>query len=200
MADLKSPRVAILYQFFHPDEVVSARHYADFAEGLRDRGWDVEVWTSNRACRDESVCFPRTENWRGIRIHRIWKTRFKPGSRVGRAVSIVWMIAAWTLGLWGRRRDYPDVIVVGTDPPLSVLTAWTVRLLRPRARFAHWCFDVFPEAAVADGMLAADSFLESLLKKLARIAYRQVDLIADLGECMRNRLEGYGHAASKETL
>ena len=92
------------------------------------------------------------------------------------------------------------MIVVGTDPPLSILTAWTVRLLRPRARFAHWCFDVFPEAAVADGMLAADSFLESLLKKLARVAYRQVDLIADLGECMRNRLEGYGHAASKETL
>src|SRR5437867_844233 len=200
MADLKSPRVAILYQFFHPDEVVSARHYADFAEGLRDRGWDVEVWTSNRACRDESVCFPRTENWRGIRIHRIWKPRFKPGSSIGRAVSIVWMIAAWTLGLWGRRRDYPDVIVVGTDPPLSVLTAWTVRLLRPRARFAHWCFDVFPEAAVADGMLAADSFLESLLKKLARAAYANVTLIADLGECMHKRLESYGHRASKETL
>src|SRR5437870_3660998 len=76
-------RVAILYQFFHPDDVVSARHYADLAEGLRDRGLDVQIWTSNRACRDESVCYQRNEIWRGIQIHRIWKPRFKPGSSLG---------------------------------------------------------------------------------------------------------------------
>jgi len=150
----RRPRAAILYHYFYPDDVVSARHYADLAEGLRDRGWDVEVWTSNRACHDESVCYPPREVWRGIRIQRIRKPRFRPGSSIGRVFSIVWMIAAWTLALWRRRPDYPDVVIVGTDPPLSILTAWTVRLFRKDARFAHWCFDLYPEAAVADGMLS----------------------------------------------
>ena len=191
--------VAILYQFFHPDDVVSARHYADLAEGLRDRGLDVQVWTSNRACHDGSVRYPRNEIWRGIRIHRIWKPGFKSGSSMGRAISIVWMIAAWTMALW-RRHDYPDVVIVGTDPPLSALTAWTVHLLRPNARFAHWCFDLYPEAAVADGMLSPNSRLERFFRRLVRPAYRNISLMADLGACMRKRLEAYGHCASKATL
>src|SRR5438477_161457 len=91
------PRAAVLYHYFYPDDVVSARHFADLAEGLRDRGWDVEVWTSNRACRDESVCYAPREVWRGIEIHRIWKPRFKSGSSIGRAISVVWMIAPWTI-------------------------------------------------------------------------------------------------------
>src|SRR5262249_27862213 len=99
-----------------------------------------------------------------------------------------------------RRPDYPDVIVVGTDPPLSILTAWTVRTLRPPARFAHWCFDLYPEAAVADGLLFANSRLEYLLKKLAPVAYSKVDLISDCGGCMRKRWEAYSHSASTETL
>jgi hypothetical protein len=81
--EARRPRAAILYHYFYPDDVVSARHYADLAEGLRDRGWDVEVWTSNRACRDESVCYPSREVWRGIRIHRIRKPRFTSGSPIG---------------------------------------------------------------------------------------------------------------------
>ena len=194
------PRAALLYQFFHPDDVVSARHYADFAEGLRDRGWEVHVWTSNRACRDDSIQYSRTENWRGIHIHRIRKPRFKPGSNLGRLVSIIWMITAWTLALGRPRRDYPDVIVIGTDPPLSIFTAFTIRLFRPSARVAHWCFDLFPEAAVADGMIAAHSRVEHLLKKFARAAYHNVALLADLGPCMRRRLRSYGHRAAEVTL
>jgi colanic acid biosynthesis glycosyl transferase WcaI len=196
---LSKLRVGILYQYFYPDDVVSARHYADLAEGLRDRGCQVQVWTSNRACRDESVCYQRDEVWRGIRIHRIWKPRFKSGSSIGRVISIAWMIAAWTVILW-RRQNRPDVVIVGTDPPLSLLTALTVRLVWPGARFAHWCFDVYPEAAVADGMLAPNSPIERFLKKLVRRAYGNIALIADVGDCMRKRLETYGHRASSETL
>src|SRR2546426_6770999 len=104
---VRQPRVGILYHYFYPDDVVSARHYADLAEGLRDRGWDVQVWTSNRACRDAAAVYGSREFWRDIRIRRIWKPRFKSGSSMGRALSIVWMIAAWTLALW-RPRDPPD--------------------------------------------------------------------------------------------
>jgi glycosyltransferase involved in cell wall biosynthesis len=97
-------------------------------------------------------------------------------------------------------RDAPDAVVIGTDPILSVLVALVVRTLRPRVRLAHWCFDLYPEAAIADGQVAEDGWLARGLRRLLRAAYSSCDLVADLGACMRQRLERYGHAGRKVTL
>ncbi|MCX5907574.1 MAG: hypothetical protein NTY64_10405, partial [Deltaproteobacteria bacterium] len=63
------PSAAILYHFFHPDDVVSARHFSEFAEELAKRGWSVTVLTSNRYCRyrGRKISLPE-EEWKGIRI------------------------------------------------------------------------------------------------------------------------------------
>ena len=47
-------------------------------------------------------------------------------------------------------------MIVGTDPMLSVLVALPWRVLRRRSRIVHWCFDLYPDAAVAEGMLRRD--------------------------------------------
>ena len=39
MAATDDPHATILYHYFHPDDVVSARHFSDLAEGLVERGW-----------------------------------------------------------------------------------------------------------------------------------------------------------------
>ncbi|MFO7974547.1 MAG: hypothetical protein R6V12_07930 [Candidatus Hydrogenedentota bacterium] len=45
-------RVLVIYHFFYPDDVVSARHLSDLAAGLVQRGWEVTALTSNRFCRE----------------------------------------------------------------------------------------------------------------------------------------------------
>jgi colanic acid biosynthesis glycosyl transferase WcaI len=47
----KKKHALIFYHYFYPDDVISARHFADFAEELFKRGWHVSVLTSNRGCR-----------------------------------------------------------------------------------------------------------------------------------------------------
>ena len=47
------PQVTVLYHYFHPDDVVSARHFDGLCRGLAERGWDVLVRPCNRGCRDE---------------------------------------------------------------------------------------------------------------------------------------------------
>ena len=42
------PRLLLAYHFFHPDDVVSARIFSDFAVEQQSRGWQVSVVTSNR--------------------------------------------------------------------------------------------------------------------------------------------------------
>jgi colanic acid biosynthesis glycosyl transferase WcaI len=193
-------RVTVLYHYFHPDDVVSARHLSDFCADLAARGWAVEAMPCNRGCRDDRQTFRLRERWSGVDIRRVWRPRFRQSSGLGRILNAVWMIVAWSAVGLRRPGRRPDVLVVGTDPVLSVLTAKVVKALCGRVRVAHWAFDLYPEAPVADHLLRAESFFVRLLRRLLRRAYAACDLIADLGPCMRARLSDYGHRARTVTL
>ena len=75
-----------------------------------------------------------------------------------------------------------------------------MKTLRPSVKVAHWCFDMFPEAPIAEGMMREGSLLVRASKRLFGEAYKRCDLIADLGSCMRARLEAYGTGARMVTL
>lgn len=69
--------VCLLYHFFYPDDVVSARLFGDLAEGLRDRGWHVRVLTSNRLRRRPKQSLPTGRAMHdGIEIQRVWRPRW----------------------------------------------------------------------------------------------------------------------------
>jgi glycosyltransferase involved in cell wall biosynthesis len=108
------------------------------------------------------------------------------------------MITAW--GLRALRRDVPDVLVVGTDPVLSVVVVAIWRFLRPNVRTAHWAFDLYPEAAIADGALERRSTITRALDGVLRKAYKACDIVVDLGGCMREQIARYGVPARSKTL
>jgi glycosyltransferase involved in cell wall biosynthesis len=90
-------------------------------------------------------------------------------------------------------------VLVGTDPILSVsaLRAW--KLFRPAVKRVHWAFDVYPQAAVADGLLRDGSPVARLLSRLAASGVGAADLVADIGPCMRSLLPAAA-AARRETF
>ncbi len=191
MLESRQPRIVILYHYFHPDDVVSARHFGDLAEGLAARGWAVEAQPCNRGRRDESLTYKPKEVWHGVQIRRVWRPRLKQASAKGRIINALWMIAAWSLLAFRRGKRQPDVVLVGTDPILSVLVAGVIRFLNPRIKLVHWAFDLYPEAAVADGLFREESFLIRTIKRFLRWSYRACDLIVDIGPCMRRRIAEY---------
>jgi glycosyltransferase involved in cell wall biosynthesis len=195
----RRPRVTVLYHYFPPDDVVSARHLGEFCQNLAAQGWQVEAWPSHRGCRDESVTYPLREDWQGVAVRRVWRPRFRQASSLGRLLNAAWMLVSWCSAAWSRR-GAPDVLVIGTDPILSVLVGLVVKKRWPQVRLVHWCFDLYPEAAVAEGMLKADGWLVRALRPLLRAAYASCDLVADLGLCMREHLDHYGHGARRVTM
>lgn len=194
------PRIAILYHYMYPDDVVSARHLDQLASDLVAKGWDVEAFPCNRGCRDETLTYPITDCHEGVRYTRIWRPRFQQASFFGRLANSIWMIAAWTRLALRPRKRRPNVVLIGTDPIFAVAAAIPIKLFAPKIRIAHWCFDLHPEAAVAGGLISASNLITRLVRRVMRAGYKHSDVIADIGPCMRTLLQQYRHTAREVEL
>ena len=193
------PRAHIFYQFFYPDDVVSSVHFSELSAGLVKRGWEVTAFPSTRGCRSEAVEYPKEGQFEGVRIKRIWRPAWRQSSGSGRLLNAIWMILRWSLLAVGPRQA-PDVVIVGTDPILSVLIASVWRFFHPKVVIAHWCFDLYPEAAFADGLFSRKSIVARVLHFLLKKAYRACDLVVDIGPCMRELLLRYDPNLPTATL
>jgi colanic acid biosynthesis glycosyl transferase WcaI len=193
------PSIAVLYHFFPPDDTISAVLFGDVASGLASRGWHVSAHPSIRSSQDEKVCFSSREEWRGVSVRRIWRPNLRQASDSGRFLNAAWMILRWSL-LAITLRPRPDVLLVGTDPILSLSVARIWKVFSPGTKVVHWCHDIYPEAAIADGLLPRRSLLTRFFAALMGSAYRRCSLIVDLGPCMRALLLKYPSPAQRETI
>jgi hypothetical protein len=184
------PTALVLYHYLYPDQVVSSVLLTQLCTGLTERGWRVMGSACNRGYEDTACRYPQRSVWNQVDFLRIWRPGLRQSSSIGRLFNAAWMICAWSL-LALNPCIRPEVIVVGTDPVLSLIVALVWRLFRPKVRVAHWCFDLYPEAALAEGLLDEKSLFVKLLKAILRRAYRRCDLIVDIGACMRRRLGAY---------
>jgi len=190
-------RLLVLYHFFHPDKVVSARIFSDLAEEQTRRGWTVTALTTNRSLDDATARYPTEELWNGVRIHRVfrpaWSQR-RPLPRLGNS--------AWTLTAWFARAlalGPFDAVVIGSDPSFAASLAIPLRAAWPRTPILHWCLDVFPDAGEAE-WTGATRLFSPPARAIMSAAYRRCDVVVDLGPCMRRRLERYGGTPRRETL
>src|SRR5262249_34375953 len=90
--------------------------------------------------------------------------------------------------------------VIGSDPAFAPLAALAFRRLDPGAALVHWCFDLYPEAIVAEGALAAAAALAPVARRLMTAAYRRYDALVGIGPPLRERPARYGSGARQETL
>lgn len=192
------PRLLVCYHFFHPDDVVSARMFTDLAVEQARRGWDVTALACNRSWHDPRVRLPAREAWNGVSIERVFRPPWDQARPIGRLGNSAWTLPAWFLRT--LRLGKFDAIVIGSDPAFSPLVAPMLRLAHPRAALVHWCFDLYPEAIVAEGAGKAAAGLAPLARALMGLAYRRFDALVDIGPRMRDRLAGYGSSARQATL
>ena len=192
------PRLLVCYHFFHPDNVVSARMFADLAEEQRKRGWDVTALTSNRLWEDPRARLPARESWEGVDVRRIFRPPWDQARPVPRLMNSAWMLAGWLLRT-SRMRQF-DAAVIGSDPAFAALLAIPLRRLRPKVALAHWCFDLYPEAIYAEGQSGVAPALGPAAERLMHAAYRSFDAVVDIGPGMRERLARYDGGWQRETV
>ena len=152
---------------------------------LVERGHQVTVVTGRRAYDDPEKLFLAQETWRGVRIFRIYSTRFGKRAKWRRAADFASFIFFCCARLAFLRRQ--DVVVALTTPPLiSFIGAWRAKLWR--VRFCYWVMDLNPDEAVAAGWLCAESLAGRMLERMSRFSLRRADRIIALDRFMCDRI------------
>ena len=174
-------------RFFHPDLAPTGALAAQVAFDAAAGGREVHAVTSRQRYEDALAPLPAEESVRGVRIHRVWTTRFGRGSLAGRALDYLSFYASATLALLRLLRE-GDVVVAMTDPPLvSVCAAFAARLRG--ARLVNWLQDIFPEAATRSGVGLLGGPLGALARSLRAWSVRRAACNVVLGTCMEAELQ-----------
>lgn len=191
-------KVLILNHIFWPDNINTARHISELAEELVTRGWDVTALVGNRYyVNHKKIITPKEGIWQGVKYKRVFIPPFNQKKNIQRLLTSFWLILSWIVRLPFMGKY--DAIIIGTNPPFVYLIAPFIRLFKRKTKILMWGFDLYPEAIIVS---QGESFIPigKILKKIAKLCYRKIDVIVDIGPCMRNIYREYNHLAKEETL
>lgn len=182
-------RLIFLNRFFWPDLSATSQMLSDLAFGLAsaEPARDVLVITSRLCYDDPARTLPANEQAQGVRIVRVWTSRFGRAFLPGRAIDYLtfYVSAALMLARMARRGD---VVIIKTDPPLLSLVAHPVARLKG-ARVVNWLQDIYPEVAQALGVARGPlGLVARLLKPLRDASLRRADANVVLGRRMAARV------------
>jgi colanic acid biosynthesis glycosyl transferase WcaI len=187
-------KILLLNQTFYPDVVSTAQHLGDLAAALAERGHQVTVITGRRAYDDPKKMFVAQEDWNGVRIFRVFSTRFGKAAKWRRAADFASFIVFSCFRLLFLPRQ--DIVVALTTPPLiSFVGAWRAKLWR--AKFCYWVMDMNPDEAIAAGWLRKDSLAGKTLERMSRFSLRRAGSIVALDRFMRDRITAKGISPDK---
>jgi glycosyltransferase involved in cell wall biosynthesis len=181
-------RVLLLNQVFYPDVAATAQHAHDLARHLTEAGHEVVAIASRATYGKKGADLPKQE-WvdDDIEVHRVGRSLFGKAGIAGRLVDFSLFYVAAAIKAFTVRR--PDVVVCFTTPPLIALVGWLLRLVR-RCRFVYWVMDVYPDIAVACGVMQHNSIATWMTERLNRFCLRRADKVVVLGRCMEQRITG----------
>ena len=162
-------------RYFFPDHSATSQLLTDLAFHLAETGVAVHVVTSRQLYDNPDAVLPVYEVVRGVRVTRVWTTRFGRQNLLGRTLDYLtfYLSAAWSLFTLLKPGD---IVVAKTDPPLISVVAAIVAKIRG-AKLINWIQDLFPEVAEAlgeGGIGRLEGLLRSVRNWSLRTAYKNV--------------------------
>ncbi|HEU4383421.1 MAG TPA: glycosyltransferase family 4 protein [Anaeromyxobacteraceae bacterium] len=181
-------KVLLLNQFFHPDLSATAQMLTDLAEDLAASGLTVTA-LATRGSYLGGGALPARDEHRGVAIRRLWATSLGKRTLVHRALDYASFYASAALALATMPRQ--DVVLALTTPPLIAAAGMVARALRG-SRLVYWVQDLYPEVAVAFGVMRPRSPGARLMAAVSRAVLSRADAVVALGEAMRERCVAAG--------
>lgn len=175
-------RLWVLSEVFYPEETGTGHILTRIAGGLSVK-FDVHVICGRPSYASKGRYASWNEVHRGMNIERVWGTTCNKDELLKRLANMVTISCSLFLRAMIRLRRN-DIVLVTTNPPLLPFLAAIACRLRG-AKCVLLVHDVYPEIAIAGGLLRRDQCLTRLLQRCVRLLYRSVDTIVVLGRDMQ---------------
>jgi len=171
-ADGKTPlRVVILNQYYMPDVASTGHLLHELATQLAEMKFDVEVLTSRPSYGPPETWIdcPMRETVDGVKIKRLWTTRFSKDNMLGRAVNYLSFMGQLFLRvLVTSRKD--TVYLYTTNPPFLGFVGAIVSAFRRHA-YVMLLHDAYPQMAVWVGTIRKDGIVEKIWHWVNKVSY-----------------------------
>lgn len=178
-----SPELLVLCQLFYPELVSTGQTLTELCEVLDESGVQIEVLCAYPTVLDIKEPVQKYQSHGGIKIRRLWGTRFPKLNLFGRVINQLTYAFSVFFNLIFNRSKAP--ILVLTNPPFLAFFCAFLRKLGGRP-YIYLLFDIYPDTAIRLGLLKAGGLVQKLWDFLNRFAFQNASEIVVIGRCMRN--------------
>jgi colanic acid biosynthesis glycosyl transferase WcaI len=186
---LTAARFWIVSELYYPQEAATGYLLTQLAEGLaqvRGLGKEVGVICAMPHGSPSGSQPPVCEEHAGVHIHRCRASTLDKDKLLLRLANAATQSLSLAWSTWRHVRRGDCVLVVTNPPLLPFPVAFICRI--KRASCILLIHDIYPDAAVAAGVLTAGSWPVRAVAWLNRQLYRQVNRIVVLGRDMQERV------------
>lgn len=190
-------KLLICCQLFYPELISTGQTLTELCEVLSNKGVQIEVLCGQPTLMDDQTRVPDILNHHNILIKRIFSTRFSKLSFIGKLLNHITFSLAMAYALINRQQ-LPPVMVLTNPPFMAPIIALIHRF--KKFPFIYLIFDVYPDTAIACGLLKANGLLARSWRGANQWIYSQADAIVVIGNCMQKKIMSVMKEADKSKV
>ncbi len=177
-------RLLVLCQLFYPELVSTGQTLTELCEELAGRGMEIEVICGPPTVLRQEKGTVGTSWHKGIKIRRVWGTRFPKSNLIGWAINQMTFAVSVFFFLLFDFSKRP--VLVLTNPPFLAFTCAILTSLGLGKRYIYLVFDVYPDSAVKLGLIKGNGLVCRIWNAFNRLVLKHAAAVVVIGRCMRN--------------
>lgn len=186
-------KILIISQYYTPDITAAAFRIRDMYLGFSRAGLDATIITTHPH-KGTGSNEPNTQQEQEADIHRLHVKTIKKKSLLAYLYNYFgFVLQACIYALLRLRKKRFDYVLI-TSPPLFVAMSGYVLAKWFRAEFIVEIRDIWPDSAVAAGMIRKDGLLYRMTHRLEKFMYRKADRIICVAQYMKQYIANYTEA------
>ena len=175
-------KLLVLCQLFYPELISTGQTLTELCEELVDMGVDIDVVCGYPTIVDRESSIPSYMEHRGIRIKRVWGTRFPKLNLLGKIINQTTYAFSVFFHLLCVTSKRP--ILVLTNPPFLAVICALLRKVK-RVPYIFLVFDVYPEMPAELGLFKRGGLIFRFWNFLNGFILSNANFIIVIGRCMR---------------
>lgn len=180
------PHLLLVTPYYWPEVAASVQLMATLAEGLSEHQFRVTVLTSSTREPIPASAENEMGNAQNVRIIRAWNPFSRRSGLFNKLFEFAWFFL--TVAIRGFMVRKVDVIFVSSSPPLAALPVAILAWLK-RAPVVYNLQDLFPESAVASGLMSRAGLAFQVFSRLEGWAYAAADLVIAISESFAEAMQ-----------